>query len=73
MQIHERLKAARIDKAIKQEDAAKALNTIRQQIYRYESGTNDITATKLRDLCLYYNVSADYILGLPRGMDWPSE
>ena len=71
MEYYERLKATRIDKDLKQEDTAQALKTTRQQIYKYESGAQEMTVSKLRELCLYYGVSADYILGLPRGMDWP--
>lgn len=71
MQIHERIKATRIDRDITQEEIAKELNTTRQQIYKYEAGVQEMSISKLRTLCLYYHVSADYILGLPRGLDWP--
>lgn len=71
MQYYERLKNTRIDKDLKQEDAANAIKTTRQQIYKYENGIQEMTVTKLRDLCLYYGVSADYILGLPAGLSWP--
>lgn len=71
MEYFERLKATRIDKDLKQEDAARVIKTTRQQIYKYESGIQEMTVSKLRELCLYYGVSADYILGLPHGLDWP--
>lgn len=71
MDYRQRLKETRIDKDLTQEDAAAALETTRQQIYKYENCTQEMTASKLRTLCLYYNVSADYILGLPRGLEWP--
>ena len=71
MQINERIRATRIDKDITQEEIAKALGTTRQQIYKYEAGAQEMTLSKLRTLCLYYHVSADYNLGLPRGLDWP--
>lgn len=71
MEYYQRLKETRIDKDIRQEDAAKAMQTTRQQLYKYESGIQEMTVSKLRALCLYYHVSADYILGLPRGLDWP--
>ena len=32
-----------------------------------------MTIGKLKALCLYYHVSADYILGLPKGLDWPRQ
>lgn len=71
MQIYERIKATRIDKDITQEEIAKALSTTRQQIYKYEAGVQEMTLSKLRALCLYYHVSADYILGLPKDLEWP--
>ena len=71
MEIHERIKATRIDKDIKQDEIAKALKTTRQQIYKYESGIQEMSATRLKQLCEYYNVSADYILGLQKDMPWP--
>jgi len=73
MEYFQRIKAARIDKDLKQEDTARALKTTRQQIYKYENGLQEMTVSKLRDLCLYYNISADYVLGLPHGLDWPRE
>lgn len=71
MQIHERIKATRIDKDLTQDQIAKALQTTRQQVYKYENGINDMTLSKLRDLCLLYGVSADYLLGLPKDLEWP--
>lgn len=71
MEYYERLKETRIDKDLKQEDAARAIKTTRQQIYKYENGIQEMTVSKLRELCIYYGVSADYILGLPKGLDWP--
>ena len=71
MEYYEKLKEIRIDKDKKQEDIAKILKTTKQQISKYENGTNEMTVGKLKTLCLYYQVSADYILGLPQGLCWP--
>lgn len=71
MQIHERIKATRIDKDLTQDQVAKTLQTTRQQIYKYENGINDMTLSKLKDLCILYGVSADYLLGLPKNLEWP--
>lgn len=71
MDYRQKLKETRIDLDLTQEDAAKALETTRQQIYRYESGLQEMTVSKLKTLCLLYHVSADYILGLPKDLDWP--
>lgn len=71
MQYYERLKGIREDMDKSQTDIAQILNTTQQQIYKYENGKQEMTVSKLKALCLYYHVSADYILGLPRGLDWP--
>lgn len=41
------------------------------QIRRYEKDLSEMTISKLKAFCQHYGVSADYILGLPRGLDWP--
>ena len=42
-----------------------------KQIHRWRDGTSEMGIEKLEKLCRYYHVSADYILGLPRDLDWP--
>jgi len=71
MEIFEALKEAREIKGISQKDVAKHMQTTQQQISKYECGAQIIKADRLREICLYYGVSADYILGLPRGLEWP--
>ena len=43
----------------------------RQQIARWRKGTSEPGANNLAQLCTIYGVSADYILGLPKGLSWP--
>lgn len=71
--INERIKSIREDLDLKQEDVARALKTTQAQIWKYEAGKQEMTTSRLRQLCLFYNVSADYILGLPGNLDWPRE
>lgn len=73
MEYYKKLKAAREDKDISQTKVAQKLQTTQQQIYKYEHGKQEMTVSKLKTLCEYYNISADYILGLPKGLDWPRE
>ena len=65
-----RLRDIREDKDMTQTDLAVLLQTTQPQIYRYESGQRDIPLDKMVMLCRYFNVSADYILGLPEGMPY---
>lgn len=70
MQYYERLKEIREDKDITQNEVAEAIGTTKQQIYAYEKGINKMSVERLKEMCLYYGVSADYILGLPKGLKW---
>jgi len=47
------------------------IGTTQQVYYRYEKGINELPLHHLQTLCAYYNASADYILGLPKGLRWP--
>lgn len=61
---YQRLKDLREDNDLKQADIARLLMTTQQQYGRYENGLREIPLHHLVTLCKFYNVSADYILGL---------
>ena len=47
-----------------QKQVAASLN-IDQRVYsRYETGINSLTVALVYDLCEFYGVSADYLLGI---------
>ena len=71
MQINERIKQMREDRDLTQAEIAIILGTTQQQIYKYEKGIQEMTIGRLRTLCEFYGVSADYVLGLPEGLRWP--
>ena len=71
MQYYDRLKALRDDKDLSQVEVASILQTTQQQVYKYEKGIQEMTVSRLKILCEFYGVSADYILGLPKGLQWP--
>ena len=71
MEIADKIKALREDKDLTQQDIADILDTTRQQVYKYENGLQEMTVSRLAKLCRFYGVSADYILGLPKGLQWP--
>lgn len=60
------IRELREDRDLKQSDIAKVLGTTQQVYSRYEMGINEMPIRHLITLCRYYNVSADYILGLQR-------
>lgn len=59
----DRLTNLRVDNDIKQSDVAKVLN-IKQSAYsKYEKRRVKLQVDDLIILCMFYNVSADYLLG----------
>ena len=65
---YKRIRELREDNDILQKDIAKLLNTTQQHYSRIENGSTEITADRIITLAKYYNVSADYILGLQDNM-----
>lgn len=70
MQYQHRIRDLRIDHDMTQADVAILLNTTKNQVGKYERGEQDMNIKHLITLCNFYNVSADYILGLPEGMPY---
>lgn len=60
----QRLRAVRKAAGQKQEELGLVLNVGKSQISELERGSASTTLEKLSIICEYYNVSADYLLGL---------
>ena len=67
----QRMAEIRTDHDETQRQLASAIGYHQVQIARYETGVNAPPIDYLVKFCLHYHVSADYILGLPRDMEWP--
>lgn len=63
-----RVRHLREDNDKTQADIAKLLNTHTTQYRRWETGETEIPAHIIKQLCIHYNVTADYLLGL---IDYP--
>ena len=63
-EIGERIKHLRISKKLTQDEVAHALNVKRETVTRWETGARDIKTEITLLLSKYFNVSADYLLGL---------
>lgn len=59
-----RLRDIREDKDLKQKDIAEVLGITTQQYQLYECGKRFLPVYHLKTLCEFYDISADYILGL---------
>ena len=71
MEINEIVKSLREDNDKTLTEIAEYLGTSYQYYQKYERGKHEIPVRIIKKLCIYYNVSADYVLGLPKGLDWP--
>ena len=65
------LRELREDADLTQSEVAAVLGTTQEVYARYERGVNELPLHHLQTLCRYYHVSADYILCLPRELQWP--
>ena len=64
---NEIIRELREDNDLTQSDIAKLLGTTQQVYSRYEKGENEMPIRHIITLCKFYNVSADYILGIKTG------
>ena len=60
------LRELREDRDLTQRTVAEVLGTTQQVYSRYEKGENEMPIRHLITLCRFYNVSADYLLGISK-------
>ncbi len=70
MQYNERIRGLREDHDLKQEVLAMHLGITRQQYSLYETGKRAFPVEHVIELCKFFRVSADYVLGLPEDMPY---
>ena len=68
---YQRIRDLREDNDKTQAQIAELPNEHTTQNQRWERGESEIPAHIIKDLCVYYNVSADFILELPEDMPFP--
>lgn len=70
MEYAQKLRDLREDQDLTQAQIAQLLNTSKNQIGKYERGEQEMPIKHLITLAKFYNVSTDYILGMPQGMPY---
>lgn len=70
MEYYDRIRGLREDNNKNQTEIARILGTSQSYYSEYELGKRQLPIQHLKTLCLYYHVSADYVLGLPKGLPW---
>lgn len=71
MEINKKLKDILEDHDTNQTKLAQAIGVNRKQIGRWIRGEQEMGINKLKEICLYFEVSADYLLDLPETLNWP--
>lgn len=64
MEYYERIRALREDKDLNQTELAKAIHSTQKTISNWEKGYSEPNIEMIKELCKFFDVSADYILGL---------
>ncbi len=64
MVFSERLKELRLEKGLTQKKLGEIIGTTYSAISYWENGTNEPKISYVIALCKYFNVTADYLLGL---------
>lgn len=59
-----RLKELRIEKGLTQKNLAEAIGTTDDSIFSWEKGRSQPSFEMLKVLCIFFDVSTDYLLGL---------
>jgi transcriptional regulator with XRE-family HTH domain len=54
----------RVESGVTQQELAKEIGVKRETVNQWENGTRQIKAESIIKLCKYFNVTADYLLGL---------
>ena len=71
MHYAQRIRELREDNDKKQIEIANLLETSQSYYSKYERGIRPLPIEHLIKLALFYGVSTDYILGLPKGLKHP--
>ena len=66
MKFHENLKALREDHDLTQTELGKFLNMTQRKISHLECKNSEPTTDKIIQICKFFRISADYLLGLTK-------
>lgn len=68
---YDRIKELREDRDLTQAEIATMLGVGQSYYSKQERHDKPFQIEQIIKLCEFYGVSADYVLGLPQGLNWP--
>ncbi len=71
MTFGEKIRALREDRDITQGELGKALGMTQRRVSYIENDRYEPSLQDIYTLCTYFEVSADYLLGIPSGLKYP--
>lgn len=71
MKYYERLRQVREDADMTQTQVAELFRMSQSYYSQMELGKKPFRVEQVIKLCEYFHVSADYIFGLPKNLNWP--
>lgn len=71
MQANEIIRALREDNDLTQTTLGERIDISQRRLSHIEIGRTEPNLDDIRKICKYFNVSADYILRLPRNLPYP--
>jgi len=60
----EKLKDARTEKGLSQQQVAEAIGVTRSAYSNYEQGIREPDLNTLKKICMFFNISSDYLLDI---------
>lgn len=69
----EKIRMLREEKELNQTQLGKVVHMTQRKISYIECGKYEPDLEDIVALCLFFHVSADYLLGLPKGLDYPDD
>lgn len=70
MQFYQRIREAREDSDLTQEEIAQIIGVKQTYYSKQERGEKPFKVEQVIAICKHLDISADYILGLPKGLKW---
>jgi len=71
MTFGEKIKLLRESRELTQTQLGKAVNMTQRKVSYIEKGTYEPGLSDICSFCRFFNISADYLLGLPQSMNYP--
>lgn len=68
----ERIRALREEKGLNQTELGTALNMTQRKISYIETGKYEPSISDIISFCVFFEVSSDYLLAIPKGYKYPT-